>query len=101
MKRFGPQWPVLLGHLVVFLFAFPARRHVVPRTVIDELTAKVRCLQPEPDNPVCFGTLLSREQYLLDLDRFGYQDGRLWPHGRMSREQADIWTEAIADRDAP
>jgi hypothetical protein len=44
---------------------------------------------------VCYGTLLSREQYLHDLERWKYRDGREQPDGPMTREQLEIWTEAI------
>ena len=37
-----------------------------------------------PPEAVCQGTLLSREQYLIDIDRWGYADARLEPRGPMS-----------------
>jgi hypothetical protein len=39
--------------------------------------------------------MLSREQYLHDIDRWKYRDGREQPEGPMTREQIDIWTAAI------
>jgi hypothetical protein len=95
LDRFGPNWPVLLGHIVMFQFAYPDRRNAIPRAVLDVLTTRFAALQHEPDNHVCFGTLLSREQYLFDLDRLGYEDARLPPYGRMSRAETEIWTRAI------
>ena len=62
---------------------------------MNELTERLQCQQPEHENHVCLGTLLSREQYLFDLDRLGYTDARLRPHGAMTPEQAEIWTRAI------
>jgi hypothetical protein len=47
---------------------------------------------------VCRGTLLSREQYLFDIEQLGYTDARLRPHGAMTPEQAEIWTRAIETR---
>jgi hypothetical protein len=44
---------------------------------------------------VCNGTLLSREQYLHDLERWGYEDPRLIPEGRMTPEEIEAWTTAI------
>ena len=42
------------------------------------LAAETR--QPPPSDPhVCAGTLLSREQYLHDVEQLGYVDGRLTP----------------------
>ena len=46
---------------------------------------------------VCFGTLLSREQYLPDIGLWGYGDARLKPLGSMSPEEIELhWTAAIA-----
>jgi hypothetical protein len=47
---------------------------------------------------MCLGTLLSREQYLFDIDQLGYTDARLRPHGDMTPEEAEIWTRAIGTR---
>jgi hypothetical protein len=79
LKRFGVYWRVLLGHLILFGFVYPSERSQVPRWVLEEL---VRRLQGEMDNAppqdhVCQGTLLSHTQYLIDLERWGYQDARL------------------------
>jgi hypothetical protein len=51
---------------------------------------------------VCRGTLLSREQYLVDLERLGYADGRLLsPEVHMSPEDIAHWTRAIPGRVSP
>jgi len=95
MMRFGDRWPVLFSHLVLFRFVYPDRWQSIPGWVTDEL---VRRLREGPDNAdagVCYGTLLSREQYLSDLERLGYRDGREEPHGPMTREQIEIWTAGI------
>ena len=42
----------------------------------------------------CFGTLLSREQYLADVAQLGYHDARL-ARGHMTPEAVEIWTRAI------
>jgi hypothetical protein len=98
LGRFGDHWPVLLSYLVLFHFAYPDRRGDVPDAVMNELTARLRNQQPEPDNHLCLGTLLSRQQYLFDVDQLGYADARLRPHGEMTPEQAEIWTRAIGSR---
>jgi hypothetical protein len=38
--------------------------------------------------------VLSRRQYLLDLNELGMRDARLVPDGTMTREEIDTWTEA-------
>jgi hypothetical protein len=99
LARFGDHWPVLLSHLILFRFVYPDRRHVIPSRVVNDLMARAAKQRSEPDNHVCHGTLLSREQYLHDLEQFGYGDARLEPHGAMTREEMEIWTEAIEDKD--
>ena len=48
---------------------------------------------------MCDGTLLSRQQYLIDIDDGGYADGRLTPDGEMSTAEIAHWTSAIASRE--
>jgi hypothetical protein len=98
LERFGEHWPVLLSYLILFQFAYPDRRADIPDLIMNELTDRLQCQQPEPDNRVCRGTLLSREQYLFDIEQLGYTDARLRPHGAMTPEQAEIWTRAIETR---
>jgi hypothetical protein len=102
LRRFGPNWRVLLAHLVMFGFAYPGERDRVPSWVLDTLnTYLLADREPEPGAAaVCRGTLLSREQYLVDLERLGYIDGRLLsPEVHMSLDDIDHWTRAIPGRD--
>jgi hypothetical protein len=97
VARFGDNWRVLLSHLVLFGFVYPAERDKVPSHVLTELTrrltAEVRA--GGEDGQVCRGTVLSREQYLTDTAAWGYQDARLPPQGKMTEEQVTHWTAAI------
>jgi hypothetical protein len=100
MKRFDPHWRVLLSHLVLFGFIYPAERDLAPLWVMEELVARLNqelhC--PAPSKAVCGGTLLSREQYLVDVEDQGYADARVAPLGSMSPEDTRIWTNAIPGR---
>ncbi|HET8743957.1 MAG TPA: nucleotidyltransferase [Ramlibacter sp.] len=101
LQRFGPHWRVLLGHLTLFGFIYPGERHRIPAWVMQELmtrlAAEVR--QPAPvDRHVCAGTLLSREQYLHDVEQLGYVDGRLTAASTMSESDVASWTAAIPGR---
>ena len=55
-------------------------------------------LTPDRGRVMCNGTLLSREQYLVDIERHGDVDARLREPGRMTREDIATWTEAIKDK---
>jgi hypothetical protein len=102
LLRFGPHWRVLLAHLVLFGFIFPSQRDRIPALILHELTDRLRAEidARAPTTPVCQGTLLSRAQYLVDLERSELEDARLEPSGAMSTEDVALWTEAIA-RDGP
>jgi hypothetical protein len=102
LDRFGPDWRVLLSHLTLFGYIYPADRHVVPSWLIPALTQRLESELRQPTLPkrICRGTLLSRQQFLTDVRRWGYIDGRLQPHGRMMPEDVARWTAPVADEDA-
>ena len=103
LRRFGPHWRVLLSHLVLFGFIYPAEGRRLPARVHDEL---MRRLQAEatvgpPDDKTCRGTLISRAQYLVDIGPWGYRDARLEPGIKMTPTDIAHWTRAIdAEKDA-
>jgi len=45
--------------------------------------------------PVCRGPLLSRSQYLPDIEARGYRDVRLTHESAMSAEDIELWTDGI------
>jgi hypothetical protein len=103
VERFGPHWRVLLAHLSLFGYIYPGERHRIPQWVMQGLLEKMAAeiAQPPAQDPhVCAGTLLSREQYLHDVERLGYIDGRLTPVSTMTPEDVRTWTEAIPSRQA-
>ncbi|HZY18768.1 MAG TPA: nucleotidyltransferase [Ramlibacter sp.] len=103
LDRFGAHWRVLLAHLTLFGFIYPGERHRVPAWLMEQLVARLAAETRQPpaaDARVCAGTLLSREQYLFDVQRLGYVDGRLTPASTMTPEDVAGWTEAIPDRQA-
>jgi hypothetical protein len=100
MRRFEPHWRVLLSHLVLFGFVYPSRRGTVPAWVMDELTHRLQAetAAPPPATRVCQGTLVSRAQYLVDVERWGYEDARLEPQIQMTTGDIAHWTKAIGDQ---
>jgi hypothetical protein len=99
LRRFGPHGRVLLAHLVLFGFIYPAEAGKVPDWVVRELIDRMRLEAGAgiATGPLCRGTLLSREQYLIDVERWGYRDARLRPDGGMTAEEVAIWTAAIEE----
>jgi Nucleotidyl transferase of unknown function (DUF2204) len=95
LMRFGDYWRVLLSHIIMFGFVYPDKRQNVPAWVTEELLRRLGVSRPNLQNDVCYGTLLSREQYLHDIDSLKYKDGRQEPYGVLTRDQIDIWTRAI------
>jgi len=96
-RRFGPDWRVLLSHLVLFGFVYPHLREAVPARLVEALTARLRReggTEPHRQE-ICRGTLLSRAQYLVDVNEWGYKDARLEPRVAMSEEDIAHWTRAI------
>lgn len=100
MQRFTPHWRVLLSHLVLFGFIYPDQRQRIPPWVMEDLLHRLRAemRSAAADEGVCQGTLLSREQFLNDIECQGLRDGRVVPLGNMTPQDAASWTEAIPDR---
>jgi putative nucleotidyltransferase-like protein len=98
LMRFGDYWRVLFSHIILFGFAYPDKRQNVPSWVMEELTRRLTVSRPNLQNDVCYGTLLSREQYLHDIEHWKYRDSREQPEGPMTREQLEIWTAAIGSK---
>lgn len=98
LQRFGRHWRVLFAHLTLFGYIYPGERDRVPRWVMERLLARLaeETRRPPAQDPhVCAGTLLSREQYLHDVEQLGYVDGRLTPASTMTSDDIAVWTEAI------
>ncbi len=102
LRRFGTHWRVLLSHLITFGFVYPGERTTIPAWVMDHLLNGVqRELQaPRVNARVCFGPLLSRAQYLIDIEQWGYDDARLGPKGFMSDDEVAQWTAAAIEAQA-
>jgi hypothetical protein len=93
--RFGEHWRVLLSHLVLFGYVYPGEADRLPAWLLAELLGRLR--EPEAaaaGEPLCRGTVLSRSQYLVDVESWGYRDARLEPVGAMTAEEIAQWTAA-------
>jgi hypothetical protein len=100
LKRYGEHSGVLLAHLVLFLYVYPDSHAQIPAWVFDTLWS-CRLVVPPDGDRVCRGTLLSRAQYLVDIHAWGYSDGRLPPHGRMTEDEVVAWTAEVEPASVP
>ncbi|WP_410477947.1 nucleotidyltransferase domain-containing protein [Myxococcus sp. MxC21-1] len=88
LARFDRYWEVLLAHLMFFRFAYPADRDIVPEWVMRELLSRANSSLAEGnwDSQLCRGRLLSQVSYQVDVDEWGYEDGRAWDESERRRE---------------
>ncbi|HEU4406418.1 MAG TPA: nucleotidyltransferase family protein [Polyangiaceae bacterium] len=105
LRRFGDRWRVLLSHIVLFGLIYPTERAAVPEWVMRELVGRLRgeaqraAGAGDEAGRVCYGTILSREQFLVDVKEWGFHDARLPPVGPMSSADVDLWTAAIGQKE--
>ena len=93
--RFGSDWQLLLCHLLLFQFIYPAKKDRVPPPVLEELLGRLKNEEMVASaEPLCRGTLLSRAQYLPDVRAWNFRDARLEPRARLTREEIENWSEA-------
>ena len=97
IDRYGPLWRTLYAHLVLFGFIYPSKRSQVPAWVMAELGGRIAEETEQADalEKICYGTIISRQQYLTDVDQWGFEDGRLRPIGNMTAEDIARWTAGI------
>jgi hypothetical protein len=102
VRRFGPDWRVLLVHLVLFGYIYPGERDKIPAAIIDELIGRLQSEKHTAEaDRICRGTLLSRKQYLLDIQERGFRDARLQERVHMDAKDIARWTKAIAKEKQP
>ena len=103
VTRFGAHWRVLLSHLCLFGFIYPSERNRIPEWVMAGLMGRLdrEMRSPPPQEKKCQGTLLSREQYLTDVQRWGLADARHTAASTMSPDDVVLWTRAIDETKKP
>src|SRR5215475_15891436 len=96
VRRFGSDWRVLLSHLILFGYIYPRERARIPAAIMEDLMTRLRgeANTAGPDR-LCHGTLLSRQQYLVDVQEWGLRDARLEKRVRMDEKDIAAWTKAI------
>jgi hypothetical protein len=97
LGRFAGHWRVLLSYIILFGYIYPSERTTIPdwvqRKLSEMFAAEIG--RDAGGESVCAGTFLSRAQYVVDVDEWGYRDMRA--PDLMSPEAVERWTEAAAD----
>src|SRR5437667_6084352 len=94
--RFGADWRVLLSHLILFGYIYPSERARIPVAIMEDLITRLRSEAIAPDAArLCRGTLLSRKQYLVDIQEWGFRNARLEERVQMNTKDIAHWTKAI------
>jgi hypothetical protein len=101
LRRFSEHWRVLFCYLCLFGFVYPSERARIPRWVMSSLLERLEeeLHAPAPGERICQGTLISREQYLPDLQKWGFADARLTMANAMTQEEIAQWTRAIRTKE--
>src|SRR5436190_6047454 len=86
LARFKTHERVLMAHLMLFGYAYPSERGRVPEWVMGELQKAIDKEGPRPQR-ICFGTNMAQKGYGVPIREWGFVDGRLKPHGPLSRQE--------------
>lgn len=82
-------------------FVYPSERRRIPEPLMRRcLEILAEEMRQAPARRICRGPLLSRAQYLVDVQLWGYEDARLLPQGSMREEDASAWTAAIDETES-
>jgi hypothetical protein len=73
--RMESHWEVLLSRLIEFRFVYPSERKLVPKWLLKELLERLNheLNLPEPKEKITRGPLLSRVDYEIDINDWGYK----------------------------
>jgi nucleotidyltransferase DUF2204 len=96
VRRFGSDWRVLFSHLILFGYIYPGERARIPAAIMEDLLARLQSeMRTAGPEQLCRGTLLSRQQYLVDVQEWGLRDARLEKRVQMNEQDIADWTDAI------
>jgi predicted nucleotidyltransferase len=91
------DWQHLVHRFGLFGYIYPSEHGRIPAAIMNDLISRLRKDVPTagPER-ICRGTLLSRKQYLLDVQKRGFRDARLEDRVHMDDKDIARWTRAIA-----
>ena len=101
LRRFDGHWRVLMSYITLFGYIYPGERNKIPEWVQRRLAGLFsrEIAFDAPRERVCAGTFLSRAQYIVDVDEWGYRDLRTPEH--MTPEALERWTAAAIEERKP
>ena len=77
LARTGNEWRLLLAQIQLFDFAYPGHRRKVPRWVREQLYQQANDAIDDVGDPKdCYGTLISRFSFAIDVNEWGMRDVR-------------------------
>jgi hypothetical protein len=76
LTRMEGHWELLFSHILQFRYVYPAERDTVPGWLVEELVSRLRAQMtvPVPTEAICRGPLLSKTQYTIDIEEWGYRE---------------------------
>jgi hypothetical protein len=82
--------------LILFGYIYPAERTQIPAAIMEDLIYRLQSeTRTAGSERLCRGTLLSRQQYLVDVHEWGFRDARLEDRVQMNEKDIADWTDAI------
>lgn len=99
LLRVDDHWRLLLAQIHLFDFTYPGHRENVPRWVREALYQRASATMDEIGDPkVCYGTMISRFSFTIDVHEWGFQDPRKQKVLQARRDamvkeicSADVW----------
>jgi hypothetical protein len=88
LRRFETHERVLLAHLLLFGYVYPAEKDLVPTWVIDNVEHAIRN-EPLETRKICRGTHLAQRSYWIDTHEWDYADVRVEPYGPLTPEEGE------------
>ncbi|MGQ0561099.1 MAG: nucleotidyltransferase family protein [Gemmatimonadota bacterium] len=77
LMRIDVHWRLLLAQVHLFDFTYPGHRASVPHWVRDRLNRRARAEMDDVGDPeVCYGTMISRFSFTIDVHEWGFKDPR-------------------------
>lgn len=75
MDLAGEHWEVLLWHLVLYRYVYPAHSDYVPSGLWDDLLGRLRDALQHPDKKAPFrGSLIDPNMFAIDVHEWGMED---------------------------